>query len=182
MDKNVLNKMLRPRTVAVVGASATPGKIGYTVIKNLLKDGYKGKIYPINQKETEIQGLKCYPEIEDVPGEIDSAIICVPAKVMKEVVEECGKKGVKGLIVITSGFSEVGDKELEEELVRIAHKYGMRVLGPNIVGSLSNSDKLNASFAPCLPLPGKASLITQSGALLIAMDWPPTPARSVSTS
>ena len=166
----MINKMLRPKSVAVVGASATPGKIGYTVIKNLLKDGYQGKIYPINQKESEILGLKCYPEIESVPGEIDSAIMCVPAKAMLEVTEECGRKGVKGLIVITSGFSEVGEKDLEDEVVRIAHKYGMRVLGPNIVGSLSNSDKFNGSFAPSLPLPGKASLITQSGALLIALD------------
>ncbi|HPS42296.1 MAG TPA: CoA-binding protein, partial [Anaerolineaceae bacterium] len=170
MDKNVINKMLRPKSVAVVGASATPGKIGYTVIKNLLKDGYQGTIYPINQKESEILGLKCYPEIESVPGEIDSAIICVPAKVMLEVTHECGRKGVKGLIVITSGFSEVGAKDLEDEIVRTAQSYGMRLLGPNIVGSLSNADKFNGSFAPCLPLPGKASLITQSGALLIALD------------
>ena len=170
MDKVVINKMLRPKSVAIVGASATPGKIGYTVVKNLLKDGYKGKIYPINQKEKEILGVKCYPEIQDVPGEIDSAIMCVPASVMKEVTIECGKKGVKGLIVITSGFSEIGRKDLEDEIVSIAHSYGMRVLGPNIVGSLSNSDQFNGSFAPCLPLPGKASLITQSGALLIALD------------
>ncbi|MBP8998096.1 MAG: acetate--CoA ligase family protein [Anaerolineaceae bacterium] len=170
MDKVVINKMLRPKSVAVVGASATPGKIGYSVVNNLIKDGYKGAIYPINHKEKEILGLKCYAEIADVPGEIDSAIMCVPASAMVEVTEECGKKGVKGLIVITSGFSEVGRKDLEEEIVRIAHQYGMRVLGPNIVGSLSNSDKFNGSFAPCLPLPGKASLITQSGALLIALD------------
>ena len=170
MDKDVINRMLKPRSVAVVGASATPGKIGYSVVKNLIKDGYRGKIYPINQKETEILGLKCYHEIQDVPGEIDSAIMCVPASVMKEVTIECGKKGVKGLIVITSGFSEVGRKDLEDEIVSIANSYGMRVLGPNIVGSLSNSDKFNGSFAPCLPLPGKASLITQSGALLIALD------------
>ena len=96
--------------------------------------------------------------------------MCVPAKVMAQVVEECGKKGVKGGIVITSGFSEVGRKDLEDEVIRIAHQYGMRILGPNIVGSLSNSEKFNGSFAPCLPLPGKTSLITQSGALLIAMD------------
>ena len=94
--------MLRPKSVAVVGASATPGKIGYTVIKNLLKDGYQGKIFPINQKESEILGLKCYAEVSQVPDEIDSAIMCVPAKVMAQVVEECGKKGVKGGIVITS--------------------------------------------------------------------------------
>ncbi len=161
--------MLRPKSVAVIGASATPGKIGYSVIKNLLKDGYKGKIYPINQKESEILGIKCYAEIKDVPGEVDSAIMCVPAKVMPEVTEECGKKGVKGLIVITSGFSEVGRKDLEDQVVETARRYGMRVLGPNIVGSLSNSDKFNGSFCPSLPLPGKASLISQSGALLIAL-------------
>lgn len=169
MDKKVLNKMLRPKSVAVVGASATPGKIGYSVINNLLKDGYKGKIYPINQKETEILGLKCYAEIKDVPGEIDSAIMCVPAKAMVQMTEECGKKGVKGLIVITSGFSEIGRKDLEDEIVNIAKRYEMRILGPNIVGSLSNSDKFNGSFCPSLPLPGKASLVSQSGALLIAL-------------
>ena len=170
MDKNVLNKMLRPKSVAVVGASATPGKIGYTVIKNLQDGGYKGKIYPINNNTPEILGLKAYVNVTDVPGDVDSAIITVPAKYMNEVTEECGKKGVKGLIVITSGFSEVGRKDLEDEMLAIAARYGMRILGPNIVGSLSNSDKFNGSFAPGLPLPGKASLVTQSGALLIAMD------------
>ncbi|MBP9041028.1 MAG: acetate--CoA ligase family protein [Anaerolineaceae bacterium] len=169
MDKKVLNKMLRPKSVAVVGASATPGKIGYSVISNLLKDGYKGKIYPINPKETEILGVKCYAELKDVPGEIDSAVMCVPAKAMVQMTEECGKKGVKGLIVITSGFSEIGRKDLEDEIVNIAKRYGMRILGPNIVGSLSNSDKFNGSFCPSLPLPGKASLVSQSGALLIAL-------------
>jgi len=169
VDKKVLNKMLRPKSVAVVGASATPGKIGYSVINNLLKDGYKGKIYPINQKEKEILGIKCYAELKDVPGEIDSAVMCVPAKAMVEMTEECGKKGVKGLIVITSGFSEIGRKDLEDEIVNIAKRYEMRILGPNIVGSLSNSDKFNGSFCPSLPLPGKASLVSQSGALLIAL-------------
>lgn len=170
MDKNVLNKMLRPKSVAVIGASATPGKIGYTVIKNLQEGGYKGKIYPINNNTPEILGLKAYVNVTDVPGEVDSAIITVPAKYMSEVTEECGKKGVKGLIVITSGFSEVGRKDLEDDMLAIAARYGMRVLGPNIVGSLSNSDKFNGSFAPGLPFPGKASLVTQSGALLIALD------------
>ncbi len=170
MEKNVLDKLLRPKTVAVVGASATPGKIGYTVIDNLIKGGYKGKIYPINPTCSEILGLKAYPEIEQVPGEIDSAIITVPAKVMLEVTEECGRKGVKGMIVITSGFSESGRKDLEDQMLEIAARYNMRILGPNIVGSLSNSDHFNGSFAPGLPLPGKASLVTQSGALLIALD------------
>jgi len=162
--------MLRPKSVAVIGASATPGKIGYTVIDNLIKGGYTGKIYPINPSSSEILGLKVYPNVEQVPGDVDSAIVTVPAKFMSEVAEECGRKGVKGLIVITSGFSESGHKELEDQMLEISARYGMRVLGPNIVGSLSNSDKFNGSFAPGLPLPGKASLVTQSGALLIALD------------
>jgi acetyltransferase len=170
VNKDQLNGLLRPKSVAVVGASNTPGKIGYSVVANLLEGKYPGEIYPINLKDPEILGLKAYPTVADVPGPIDSAIITVPAKLVVEVAEECGKKGVKGLIVISSGFSEVGRKDLEDDLVRTAAKYGTRVLGPNIVGSLSNMDHFNGSFAPGLPLPGKASLISQSGALLIALD------------
>jgi len=170
MDQTALDNLLQPKTVAVVGASAQPGKIGYTVIENLLEGGYNGKIYPINPTATEILGLKVFPTIADVPGKVDLAVITVPVKFVAQVSKECGEKGIKALSVITSGFSEVGRKDLEDELVDIAHQYGMCVLGPNIVGTLSNSDKLNASFAPFLPFPGKATLITQSGALLIAMD------------
>lgn len=165
-----INAVLRPKTIAVVGASATPGKIGYTVLDNLQKAGYNGVIYPINPNATEILGMKVYKSISDVPGPIDAAVITIPAKFVSASVDECGKKGVKGLIIITSGFSEVGDRALEDEIVAKAHGYNMRILGPNIVGTLSNSDKLNASFAPFLPLEGKASLVTQSGALLIAID------------
>lgn len=170
MNNSAITSLLKPKSIAVVGASTTPGKIGNTVVANLQKSGYKGTIYPINPKADEVLGLKAYPDITSVPGEIDLAAICVPAKFVLAVTEECGKKGVKALSVIASGFSEVGRKDLEEEMVRIAHEYGMGVLGPNIVGTLSNSDDMNASFAPFLPFPGKAALITQSGALLIAMD------------
>ncbi len=170
MDKELLNCLLRPRSIAVVGASSVPGKIGYTVVDNLLKSGYEGAIYPINPTASEILGLKVYGNIVDVPGSIEAAVITVPAKLVPQVVEDCGKKKVKGLIVITSGFAESGRRDLEDQIVEIAHKNGMIILGPNIVGTLSNSDKMNASFAPFLPLKGKASLVTQSGALLIAID------------
>ena len=166
----LIEGMFRPGSVAVVGASVTPGKIGYTVLDNIIKGGYAGKVYPINPGSTEILGLKTYPTVNDVKEPIDAAIITVPAKFVPDVAVECGKKGIKGLIVITSGFSEVGNRPLEEQVVQIAKQYNMRVLGPNIVGILSNSDKLNGSFAPFLPLPGKASLVSQSGALLIALD------------
>ncbi|MDY6868368.1 MAG: CoA-binding protein, partial [Chloroflexota bacterium] len=167
---DILTGLLRPKSIAVIGASKTPGKIGHSVVKNLIKSGYKGGIYPVNPDAEEILGLKTYKSVLDIPQPVDAAAIAVPAKFVNDVAKECGEKGVKGLIVITSGFSEVGNIELEEELVEIAHRYGMRVLGPNVVGTLSNSDNLNASFAPFLPLNGSASLVSQSGALLIAID------------
>lgn len=170
MESSQLDGLFRPASVAVIGASATPGKIGHSVVSNLIAGKYEGKIFPINSKEKEILGLKCYPSVLEVSEPIDSAVITIPVQHVLSVVEECGKKGVKALLVITSGFSEVGDVALEEQMVALAKSYGMRILGPNIVGYLSNSEKLNASFAPFLPLAGKASLITQSGALLIAMD------------
>jgi acetate---CoA ligase (ADP-forming) len=170
VDRDVLDGLFRPKSVAIVGASSQPGKIGYTVLSNLLESKFSGPIYPVNPSADEILGLKVYPTILDVPEQVDAAVIVVPAKFVPQVVEDCGKKGVKGLIVITSGFSEVGERELETQIVQMAHSYNMRVLGPNIVGYLSNADQLNASFAPFLPLKGKASLVSQSGALLIAID------------
>ncbi|NMD27686.1 MAG: CoA-binding protein [Chloroflexi bacterium] len=173
MEENVdpiLTGLLKPRSIAIIGASATPGKIGNTVIRNLIESEYKGGVYPVNPTAVEILGFKCYPAVTDIPYVVDAAVITVPAKFVLEATKQCGEKGVKGLNIITSGFAEVGEVELEHEIVRVAQSYGMRVLGPNIVGTLSNSDKMNASFAPFLPLPGKASLVSQSGALLIAMD------------
>lgn len=170
MDIEVLNALLKPKSVAVIGASAKPGKIGHTVLDNIIKSGYKGFVYPINPGETEILGLKCYSSVMDVGKPIDSAIITVPAQFVLKVVEECGKAGVKGLSIITSGFAEVGNHQLEDDLVKLAHQYQMRIIGPNIVGILSNSDKYNGSFAPFLPLVGKSSLVSQSGALLIGID------------
>lgn len=166
----ILNGLLKPKSIAIIGASVTPGKIGNTVIKNLIESEYKGGVYPVNPTATEILGFKCYPNIGDIPYVVDAAVITVPAKFVLDVTKQCGEKGTKGLIIITSGFAEVGDVELEHEIVKVAKSYGMRVLGPNIVGTLSNSDHMNASFAPFLPLAGKASLVSQSGALLIAMD------------
>ena len=170
LDQIVLDSLLRPKSIAIVGASSTQGKIGHTVVKNLIDSGFQGNIYPVNPKANEILGLTTYPSVTNIPGDIDVADIIVPAKFVPQVVEECGKKGVKGLVIIASGFSEMGREDLEAQTVEIAHQYGMRILGPNIVGMLSNSDQCNDSFAPFLPLDGKAALVSQSGALLIAMD------------
>lgn len=170
MNNVVLDGLFRPKSVAVIGASATPGKIGYSVVEALLNGKYEGDIYPINLKLDEILGVKAYKSILDLKDKVDLAVVTIPAKLVPNAVEECGKAGVKGVSVITSGFGEVGDHETEKKLVETAHKYGMRMLGPNIIGTLSNSDKCNASFATMLPLDGSGSLISQSGALLIALD------------
>jgi len=162
--------LLQPRSIAIVGVSTKPGKIGYLLLENILQGEYPGKVYPIHPSASEILGLKVYPSIHSVPDEIDAALISVPAKMVPQMAEECGKKGVKGLIVITSGFGEVGEHDLENQLMDIAHQYNMRVLGPNVVGILSNGDRLNASFIAPLPLPGKVSMISQSGALLAALN------------
>lgn len=170
MSNKVLDGLFRPKSVAVIGASATPGKIGFSVVEALLNGKYAGDIYPINLKLDEILGIKVYKSISDLKDKVDLAVITIPAKFVLSAVEECGQAGVKGVSVITSGFGEVGDHETERKLVETAHKYGMRLLGPNIIGTLSNSDKCNASFATMLPLGGSGSLISQSGALLIALD------------
>ena len=166
----VLDALLRPKSIAVVGASATPGKLGAVVLANIIANGYAGKVFPVNPSHPEIQGLKAYPSVLDIPEKIDAAVLAVPAALCAQVAEECGRKGVQGLIVIASGFREIGRADLEEELVRVAARYGTRILGPNIVGIMSNSDKLNASFSPFLPYPGSSSLVSQSGALIIAVE------------
>ncbi len=177
MDGN-LEALFRPRSIAVIGASEKPGKIGYAVMKNLVEYGYDGKIYPVNIKgvEIEINGRKfqSYKSILDVPDEVDMAVIVVPAKFVPQVVEEAGKKGVKVLPIISSGFGELGEegKKVERQIVETAHKYGMRILGPNIFGVVYTPAKMNATFGPTDVMPGSLALISQSGALGIAlMGW-----------
>jgi len=168
----MLESMLEPRSIAVIGASRTPGKIGYVVLKNIIGYGYKGKIYPINPNAEEIMGLKAYPSVLNVPGEVDVAVIAIPAQEVPRAMEECGKKGVKVAVVITSGFSEVGNIELEEKIVKIAREYGVRILGPNIFGYAYTPSNINATFGPLEVEKGNIALISQSGALGIAlMGW-----------
>ncbi len=165
----------RPRSVAVIGASHHPGKIGYQILKNILSFGYSGKVYPVNPKGGEILGKKVYKSVDEVPGDVDLAVVAVPAKFVPDVLEACGRKGVKGVAIISSGFREVGNEELEERIVSIAKKYGMRILGPNIFGVAYVPERLNATFGPEKIKKGKIALISQSGALGIAlMGWTQT--------
>lgn len=158
----------------MVGASRSPDKIGNVVLRNIIQSGYKGKIFPINPKAPEILGLKAYPKISDVSESIDQAVINIPAASVPQALIECGEKGVKSVVVITAGFKEVGYEgaQLEKQSVEICRKYGMRMLGPNVVGYIDTWTPINATFAPNMALRGNIGLMSQSGALCTAiLDW-----------
>jgi acetyltransferase len=169
-----LQALFRPKSVAIIGASRTPGKVGHIVTKNMIESGFEGGIHPINPRAEEILGLKCYASILDVPESVDLAVIAIPAKYVLQAAEECGRKGVKGLIVISAGFKEVGHEGaiLEKELVEIGSKYDMRIQGPNCLGLIDTGTPVNLSFAAGMPKKGKIGFISQSGALGTAvLDW-----------
>ncbi len=163
----MLEMFSEPRSVAVIGASREPGKLGYGVLSNIVQYGYEGAVYPINPKADEILGLKCYPSVLDVEGDIELAVIVVPARFVATVLEECGRKGVKGAIIITAGFREVGAQgaQREREVIKIARQYGMRLVGPNVLGIIDTIGQLNASFAAGMPRRGGIAFMSQSGAL-----------------
>jgi len=167
----VLDMFFDPRAVAVIGASRTPGKLGYGVLSNIIEHGYQGTIYPINPKADELLGLKCYPSVLAVPGPVDLAVFLVPSRYVAQVLEECGQKGVKGAVIISAGFREVGSegRQREREIVEIARRYGMRLIGPNCLGIIDTVSSLNASFAVGMPRSGSIAFMSQSGALCTAV-------------
>lgn len=167
----------RPRGVAVVGASRVPGKVGYTVLLNL-RSMYRGPLYPVNPRAGEILGLPAYPSLLEVPDPVDLAVVAVPARAVPRVVEDAGRRGLRGVVVLSAGFREVGPAgaELERKLVEAARRYGLRVVGPNCIGVYSPSTGVNATFLDPerqgLPGPGPIAFISQSGALGAAvLDW-----------
>jgi len=165
-----LDPFFKPKSVAVVGATPSPGKIGNIVIENLFGDGYPGKIFMVNPNYKEILGMPCYPTIMDCPEVPDMTVVVVPAKIVPEVLEQAGRKGTKAITIISAGFSE-GDaegKERERLSLEIAAKYGMRIIGPNSLGVISPHHKLNASFARMAPLAGNIAFFSQSGAFCTA--------------
>ena len=161
-----------PDSIAVIGASSNPNKVGYSVIRNL--HSFMGRVYPVNPHENRIMGLKTYPSLSAIKGKIDLAIITVPAEIVPQVIEEAGRKGIKFAVVISAGFRETGEKGklLEDELVRIAQKYNMRMLGPNCLGIMLPRKGINATFDPTNPRPGRIAFISQSGAVITTVvDW-----------
>jgi acetate---CoA ligase (ADP-forming) len=167
--KTEVDYLFEPRGVAVIGASHNEAKIGYRIVENIVKSGYKGGIYPINPKGGEILGHTAYKSVSAVEEPVDVAVISLPEKIVFDAVKDCAEKGVKHLVIIASGFSEVGNVEDEQRIVDFAHEHGMRVLGPNIFGIYSASVSLDATFGPGGILPGHVAIISQSGALGIAM-------------
>ncbi len=168
-----LNKAFDPRAVAVIGASAEPNKLGFVLLENLLA-GKKRHLYPINPTAKKIKGLVCHQSVLDVHDEIDLAIIAVPAMIVPKVLEECGRKKIPFVIIITAGFKEAGvrGKEAEASLQIIAKKYGIKIIGPNCLGIICAQTKLNASFSSESPLVGNIAFLSQSGAVCTAMlDW-----------
>ena len=158
-----------PKSIAVIGASETAGKVGNTVLNSIIKSGYSGRIIPINPRSEEILGYNAYKSVLDVPDEIELAIFVIPSKFVLAAAEECGKKGIKGLIIITAGFKEIGGEgvEREDKLVEIGKKYKMRILGPNCLGLIGLN--YNGSFAADTPKKGHIAMISQSGAMLTGM-------------
>ncbi len=164
-----MNRIMRPKAVAVIGASAEAGKIGNSVMKNLISGGYKGDIYPVHPKAEEILGYKAYKSVKDVPGVIDTAVFAIPAKFVAGALTECGEKQIPGAVLIPSGFAEAGEPELQDEIVAVGKKYNIRLMGPNIYGFYYTPENLCATFCTAYDVKGSAALSSQSGGIGMAI-------------
>lgn len=164
-----MNRIMRPASIAVIGASAEDGKIGNSVMKNLINGGYKGAIYPINPKAVEILGVQSYSSITEVPGDVDVAVFAIPAKFVAQALEEVGQQGAAGAILIPSGFAETGEQGLQDEVLAVARKHNVRILGPNIYGYYYTPENLCATFCTPYDVKGSVALSSQSGGIGMAI-------------
>ncbi len=164
-----MNRIMKPKSVAVIGASAEDGKIGNSVMKNLINGGYKGNIYPIHPKAEEIMGRKAFKSVKDVPGDIDVAVFAIPAKFVAQALTEVGEKKIPGAVLIPSGFAETGNVEGQKEIQEIGLKYGVRLMGPNIYGYYYTWENLCATFCTPYDVKGQAALSSQSGGIGMAI-------------
>ena len=170
MNQHALDPFFKPKSVAVIGATPTPGKVGNIIIENLLGDGYKGQLWFVNPNYKEILGMPCYATVKDCPGPVDLAVVVVPAQLVPDVMEQAGEKGVRAAVVISAGFSEGTEEGRERELkiVESAREHGFRIIGPNSLGVIAPHRDLNASFARTSPLKGSIAFFSQSGAFCTA--------------
>ena len=169
-----LEHFFAPKSVAIIGASTQEGSVGHSIVRNMISSGFAGPVYPVNPKTDELLGLRCYPNVAAVDGDIDLGIIVVPAKIVNMVVDECGQKGIDAAIIVSAGFKEAGHEgaAMEREIGATAKRHGVRVVGPNCLGIIVPAIGLNASFAPGMPRDGVVAIMSQSGALATAiLDW-----------
>jgi acetyl coenzyme A synthetase (ADP forming)-like protein len=164
-----MNRIMQPNAVAVIGASPEDGKIGNSVMKNLINGGYKGEIYPIHPKVPEVLRKRAYRSVKDVPGKIDVAVFAIPAPLVAGAIKECGEKEIPGAVLIPSGFAETGNVELQEQIVAVAREYNVRLMGPNIYGFYYTHKNLCATFCTPYDVKGKAALSSQSGGVGMAI-------------
>lgn len=169
-----LDAIFHPRSVAVIGATERPGSVGRTLLWNLISNPFGGTVYPVNPKRTNVLGIRAYPSVKEIPDLVDLAVIATPAPTVPEVVQACVEAGVKGAVIVSAGFREIGEsgQQLEEQILAIARKGGMRLIGPNCLGVMRPVTGLNATFASTMARPGTVGFISQSGALLTSiLDW-----------
>ena len=164
-----MKRIMEPSAVAVIGASAEDGKIGNSVMRNLIDGGYEGDLYPVHPKADQILGHQCYPSVVDIPGNVDIAIFCIPAQFVAGVIAECGQKHVPGAILIPSGFAEIGEHEMQDEIVRVAREANVRLMGPNIYGFYYTHKNLCATFCTPYNEKGSVALSSQSGGVGMAI-------------
>jgi acetyl coenzyme A synthetase (ADP forming)-like protein len=164
-----MNRIMQPNAVAVIGASPEDGKIGNSVMKNLINGGYQGAIYPIHPKVPEVLGQRAYKSVKDIPGDIDVAVFAIPAPLVAGALKECGEKKIPGAVLIPSGFAETGNVELQDQIVAVAREYNVRLMGPNIYGFYYTHKNLCATFCTPYDVKGKAALSSQSGGVGMAI-------------
>jgi acetyl coenzyme A synthetase (ADP forming)-like protein len=167
--RTAMRRILMPEAIAVIGASPEAGKIGYAVMDNVINGGYQGQLYPINPRAEAILGRPCYRSVKDIPGPVDIAIFCIPARLVAQVLEECGEKGVRGAILIPSGFAEVGETQLQQDVIEVARKHQIRLMGPNIYGFYYTPQSLCATFCTPYNEKGSVALTSQSGGVGMAI-------------
>ncbi len=169
MNWNKIHTLFRPQSVAIIGASRNPEKVGHVILLNYLNAGYQGKVYLVNRNADEILGMKSYKRVADIKAKIDTAVIAIPAESVPEVLEECGKAGIKSVVVISGGFAEIGNTKLQDEIVKIAEKYEIAMIGPNCLGVMDPRSRVNTLFLPMYKLArpeiGGVSFMAQSGAV-----------------
>ena len=171
---NMLETLMYPESIAVIGASQSPGKVGHEILANLVKGGFEGPIIPVNPKADTIIGQKCWHDLKDYDRKIDLSVIAVPTKFVRDAVRSSIEAGAKSIIVITAGFKETGEEgaALEKEIAKMCSNVNVRLMGPNVLGLINTHHKLNASFASHMPMTGGISIISQSGALITSiLDW-----------